>query len=174
MSTAEILSLVSLISYIVAGICLALAVFFWFFFKIPSVVGDLSGRTAKKSIEKMRQANERTGNKSYRVSTTNAARGKLTDPMQPSSKLNQARTSAQQPKAESSRPETGLLAENKAESVLGEETAALDCGETTGMLIDDDATVVLDEKVAPANRTGGKKLTMLQEVMLIHTDEVIS
>ena len=34
MSTAEILSLISTISYVIAAISFALAVFFWFFFKI--------------------------------------------------------------------------------------------------------------------------------------------
>lgn len=175
MSTAEILSLVSLISYILAGICLVLAVFFWFFFKIPGVIGDLSGRTARKSIEKMRQANERTGNKSYRASATNAARGKLTDTMQHSSKLKKAKVPPQEP-AESAdgRPETGLLVENKADAVITDETAALDLGETTGMLIDDEATMALNVEAAPARRSGGKKLTMIEEVILIHTDEVIS
>ena len=84
MNTAEILSLVSLICFILAGICLALALLFWFLFKIPTVIGDLSGRTARKSIAQRRQANERSGNKSYRPSATNAARGKLTETMEQS------------------------------------------------------------------------------------------
>ena len=82
MSTAEILSLVSLISYIIAGISLVLAVFFWFAFKIPSVIGDLSGRTARKSIARMRASNEKAGGQGYKPSATNANRGKLTDTMQ--------------------------------------------------------------------------------------------
>ena len=31
-----------------------------------------------------------------------------------------------------------------------------------------------EEPVKPVKRTGGKKLTMLEEVVLTHTDEVIS
>lgn len=174
MSTAEILSLVSLISYILAGICLVLAAFFWFFFKIPAVIGDLSGRTAKHSIERMRQANARSGNKSYRASATNAARGKLTDTMQHSSKLKKG-NAPEQPsaKGETGRPETGLLSENKAGTYVGERTEILDGGETTGMLVDDEATMALNTAAAPVKRSGGKKLTMINEVMLIHTDEVI-
>ena len=174
MSTAEILSLVSLISYIVAGVCLVLAVFFWIFFKIPAVIGDLSGRTAKKSIEKMRQANVRSGNKSYRTSATNEARGKLTDTMQHSSKLKKGKV--QETKAaesETVRPETGLLSENKADAYVEEGTEALDEGETTGMLVDEEATTALNVEEPPVKRTGGKKLTMINEVMLIDTDEVI-
>lgn len=174
MSTAEILSLVSLISYILAGICLVLAVFFWFFFKIPGVIGDLSGRTARKSIEKMRQANERTGNKSYRASATNAARGKLTDTMQHSSKLKKGKVQEKKAaESETVRPETGLLSENKADAYVEEGTEALDEGETTGMLVDEETTMALNVEAPPVKRTDGKKLAMINEVMLIHTDEVI-
>ena len=75
---AQTLQTLSVISFVIAGACLVLAVFFWLFFKIPTVIGDLSGRTAKKSIAKMRAANEKTGTKSYKESRINAERGKLT------------------------------------------------------------------------------------------------
>ena len=82
--------------------------------------------------------------------------------------------------ANDGKPETGLLAENMAEGLESEATGVLDEatgileGETTGLLIDENATAPLD---APAHkypaRTGGKKLEMLDEVMLVHTEEVI-
>ena len=169
MQTAEILSLVSLISYIAAGVCLVLACFFWFFFKIPSVIGDLSGRTAKKSIEKMRQANQKSGKKSYRPSATNVERGKLTDTMHQSAKL-KSNTVPQVVAANTGMPETGLLAENKATAFVSEGTAMLDPGEATSLLVDEQATMALGESV---RRTGGKKLTMLNDVMTVHTNEVI-
>jgi hypothetical protein len=43
--------------------------------------------------------------------------------------------------------------------------------DATGLLVDTDATAPLN--AAPVRRTSGKKLTMLEDVMLIHTDEVI-
>lgn len=173
MSTAEILSLISLISYIIAGVAAVLAVFFWFFFKIPSVIGDLSGRTAKKSIARKRASNERSGGKGYQPSATNVNRGKLTDTMQHSRKL-KPEPKKSQPADENQMPETGLLESNKAEIVDNQQTELLD-GEATGILVDEDATVALQEEpVQPAKRTGGKKLTMLDDVVLIHTDEVIS
>jgi hypothetical protein len=187
MSTAEILSLISLISYILAGVCLVLALFFWIFFKIPSVIGDLSGRTAKKSIAKMRQANERSGNKSYRASAANEARGKLTETMQHSSKLNKqpaekhsAKLTKPKPATQAqqvvpvapNRPETGLLSDNVAKHAAQQETEMLSVSEETTML-DPDATMPLHMPRPAAARTGGKKLTMINEVMLIHTDEVI-
>ena len=175
MSTAEILSLVSLISYIVAGVCLVLAVFFWFFFKIPVIIGDLSGRTAKKSIEKMRQSNEQSGHKTYRSSVTNAARGKITDTMPGSEKLKKTTAETVKPAAPTNaQPETGVLNENRAEVVYSEETAALNVEEATTLLVSAEETTALNVEQVPVKRAGGKKLTMINEVMLISTDEVIA
>ena len=78
---ASTLSIISIIAYIAAGVLLVLAIVLGIIFKIPSVIGDLSGRNAKKSIEQMRANNVRTGNKSYRPSKTNLERGKLTGSM---------------------------------------------------------------------------------------------
>lgn len=157
---AETLSTLSIISFAVAGVSFVIAVFFWFFFKIPTVIGDLSGRTARKSIARMRAANEKTGTKTYKESKTNAARGKLTGTMPDSEKLKKNKSVIN-----SDKPETGLLAENKADNLDSE---------TTGLLIDEEATAALDTTVPNiAKRTGGKKLEILEDVMLIHTDEVI-
>ena len=76
--------------------------------------------------------------------------------------------------------ETGLLAENKAENVefeatgmLDEETGFLE-SETTGLLIDENAMAPLDAPTSQRPvRTGGKKLELIEEIMFIHTDEVI-
>lgn len=156
---AETLSILSIVSFAVAGASFVLALFFWFFFKIPTVIGDLSGRTARKSIAKIRAANEKTGAKTYKESKTNAARGKLTGNIPDSAKLNNKESHTN-----SGKPETGLLAENKAGSIDSEET---------GML-DSEATAALDTSTPPAvKRIGGKALKLMEEVMLIHTDEVI-
>ena len=73
---------ISVIFFIAAGVFAVLAIALWFLFKIPIVIGDLSGRTAKKSIERMRLNNEKTGNKSYKTSKSNLERGKLTGTME--------------------------------------------------------------------------------------------
>ncbi len=180
MSTAEILSLISTISFVIAAICFVLAIFFWFYFKIPSVIGDLSGRTAKTSIARMRASNEQAGGQGYKPSAANVSRGKLTDTMQHSKKLTgDPKKPAAAPKkkapVEDVMPETGLLAANKAVAANSQQTDLLEGSEATEVLVDEDATVPLhDEPKAIIKRTGGKKLKMLDEVMLIHTDEVIS
>lgn len=172
---ADILSIVSLVSFILSGVAFVLAILFFILFRIPSVIGDLSGRTARKSIAKMRLANEKTGVKSYKESKTNVERGKLTGTMPDSGKLNKKNSAPA-----NGQPETGLLADNKAEGleseatgVLDEETGMLE-SETTGLLVDENATAPLDTPVQkPVVRSGGKKIVMLEEVMFIHTEEVI-
>ena len=172
---AQTLQTLSIISFVFAGICLVLAIFFWFFFKIPTVMGDLSGRTARKSIAKMRAANEKTGAKAYKESKINAERGKVTGSIPDSNELKKKDTAINDGKVE-----TGLLAENKAENVefeatgmLDEETGFLE-SETTGLLIDENAMAPLDAPTSQRPvRTGGKKLELIEEIMFIHTDEVI-
>lgn len=159
---ADLLSLLSIISFAAAGVCLVLAIFLWFFLRIPSVIGDLTGRTARKSIAKMRAANEKTGVKSYKASKTNAERGKLTGTIPGIGGKSEL---GPEPTHENIKPETGVLADNQAE---GRKT------ETTGLLVDENATAPLDVPAPiPRPREAGKQMVMLDEVILIHTDEVI-
>ncbi len=172
---AETLSTLSIVAFAVAGVALLLAVFFWFFFKIPSVIGDLTGRTAKKSIANMRAANEKTGAKGYRGSKINAERGKLTEtiPHEQKQKAKQPISGTQQA-ADPTRPETGVLAANRETGFVSEPTGLLPDTETTGLLVDEDATAPLAATPAPTPKNvGGKSMILLEEVMLIHTDEVI-
>jgi len=174
---AEILSTISIVSFVAAGVCFALAVLLWFLFDIPAVIGDLSGRTARKSIARMREHNEKSGKKSYKPSKTNVERGKLTGTMPDSQKLKK------KDKTDELKPETGLLDENKTQSVNvqetallneSEETALLNSAEETGLLVDENETALLEDDIdIPKTRAGGKKLVMIETVMLIHTDEVI-
>lgn len=153
---AEILSIISFISFGISGTCFILAIFFWFKFKIPSVVGDLSGKTARKSIAKMRESNEKSGKKSYQSSSVNVNRGKVTESMP------------------DTRPETGILEENKGKIVDRQGTELLDEDETTGLLIEEEGTEPLQQMEKQfVKRTGGKELVMLEEIMLVHTDEVL-
>ena len=105
---AETLSMISKISFVAAGICLVVAIILFIRFKIPDVIGDLSGRNARKSIEQMRALNEKSGSKSYKPSKKNIERGKLTDTMHGLDETEKILK-----KQDNERPETGLLEENK-------------------------------------------------------------
>lgn len=173
---SETLSMLSLVCFGIAVILFILSIFFWFSFKIPEVYGDLSGKTARKSIEKMRVANEKSGKKSYRESKINLERGKLTATMP-----NMADTEKM--------PETTLLEENRATSVLSPETGLLEetvseYSQETALLTDSEETGLLDDGATGSLEATGKlpvqnvqrkrvNLKMIDEVVLVHTKEVI-
>lgn len=160
---AELLSKLSIVSYVISVICFVLAIVLWFKFDIPAVINDLSGKTARKSIQQIRERNEKSGNKSYRPSSVNAERGKLTSSI-PVSKRTQLN--------EDERPETGLMNENMATSVDFNETGTL-ADETSG-LTDDGTTAPLSKTMQMHESAQNKKtLIMIENVMLIHTSEVI-
>ncbi len=85
--TVELLQKLSLISYIAAGVLCVAAVVLFFVLDIRKVIGDVTGATARKAIDNIRQQNEASGDKAYKPSPVNAARGKLTDKISPSGKL---------------------------------------------------------------------------------------
>ncbi len=72
---------------VLAGIMFVLSVLLFFFLKIPHVLGDLTGRNARKAIENIRNQNEISGDKLYKTSQVNRERGKLTDKISPSGSL---------------------------------------------------------------------------------------
>lgn len=85
--TVELLQNLSIIAYIAAGVLFLVGIILFFMFDVPKLYGDLSGRTARKAIEAIRKQNENSGNKAYKPSPVNAARGKLTDKISPSGNL---------------------------------------------------------------------------------------
>ena len=84
---AETLYMISNISFILMMIFLALSIFCVVKFNIVEIIGDLSGITAKKSIKRIRENNEKSGVKKYRPSKINRERGLLTEDMEQSKKL---------------------------------------------------------------------------------------
>lgn len=166
---AETLSMISIIAFVLAGICLVATIILFIYFKIPSIIGDLSGKTARKSIEQMRQNNEKTGNKSYKPSKVNEKRGKLTDSIRETLKM------VQKPKKEEEeRPETGLLDENKIESIRNDETTALNGEDVFESGFDENETVPLnDYESHQGPRSGGMPIRVLEEVILTDSEEVV-
>lgn len=155
---------------ILAGLLFVLAVVLFFLLKIPKVVSDLSGATARKAIKQIREQNEASGDKSHQVSAFNRARGRLTDKISPSGQLMRQHTGhmpghnttkiatqhlpQQEPAGETSQlaPETSVLAPET--SVLAPEAAA-PAPETSVLSPEMPAagqTGKLDE--APAGQTG--------------------
>lgn len=168
---AEILSIISIVAFVLSALFLVLAIVLWFLYGIPGVIGDLSGRTARKSIAKMREHNEKSGGKSYRPSATNIGRGRLTDTMPNSDEL-KVRKANEQPK--DGFAGTDILTSNKAETYNSDQTVPLEGDSVTALLIDENETALLAGTTPRIpKRTGGVKLTMIEDIILIHTEEVI-
>ncbi|MBR1930871.1 MAG: hypothetical protein IJ833_05270 [Lachnospiraceae bacterium] len=83
--TVEMLQTISLIGYIMSGIFLAVTIILFFVLKVPKLVGDISGATARKAIEDIRQQTENS--RMGEISKVNLSRGKLTDKISASGRL---------------------------------------------------------------------------------------
>lgn len=77
--TYEVYHYLSIGAAVACGLMIALSVVLFFVLKIPKVISDLSGRTARRAIEDIRRQNETSGDKSHRSSFVNLHRGKVTD-----------------------------------------------------------------------------------------------
>lgn len=184
---ADTLSFLSVAAFVIASVSLAAAVFFWFFFKISSVIGDLSGRNAKRSIEKMRAANAKTGNKIYRGSKFNSERGKVTDAMTASGRSEKDSAEDAESFIERSakteysmeNPETEILAENMAEGKDTEMTGLLKGEERiipdmqAAELLKEEETTIRLTKEDQNSGWNRKWSVMLDDIILIHTDETL-
>lgn len=78
---ASTYQLLSTIAFGVAALCFAIAIYLLFRFKIIKIINDLSGRTARKTISKIREQNEQSGSKFYGPHAAAEQRGKITDKM---------------------------------------------------------------------------------------------
>lgn len=85
--TIELLQNLSLASYILAAVLFVLAVVLFFLLDIKKVIGDVTGATARRAIQNIREQNEASGDKAYKSSPVNLARGKVTDKITPSGRL---------------------------------------------------------------------------------------
>lgn len=162
---AQVLSNISIILFVIAVVFAAASIVIWFVFKIPKVIGDLSGRNARKSIEHMRAETE-NNNKKRSLIHRKAESGMISDPtetMDGISKQNVQRIN----------DETGLLSENAASVRSSTETALLTEEDVTASLETGELgeTQLMDGVLE--RKPSSIKLRMINEVMIINTNEAI-
>lgn len=146
--SVELLQTLSLALYIVAGVLFLVGIALFFLLDVPKLYGDVSGRTAKKAIEASRQQNESTGNKAYKPSAVNAERGKLTDKITPSGRL-QSQTAGLPVSVGTEKLNTSALTSQSNETTVLAEAA----NETTVLEQPAGETTVLTEPLSPAGET---------------------
>ena len=173
MGTADILQMVSFAAFISAGIFLVLTVIFFFSFRIPKVAGELSGKSAKRSIRRIRETNEKSMETGFQRAAVNRNRGMLTETVP-------AGTRQEHELSNRIFYETGILDENEAHDtdMSLEETAFLDERETTP-LYDRETTLSgaaqagdFDENTTELAGPG-LRLEIIDEVKFVHTNEVL-
>lgn len=170
------------ICYICAALCglmLLISVLLFFLLRIPKVIGDLTGSTARKAIKDIREQNVSTGNKVYKTSAVNRERGKLTDKISPSGRLIR-------------NPSNDLSGAMETEKISSQRLTA----DETTVLSADEGTTLLTPEMTPGNETtvltpdmssGGSETTVLDasmvgyagfaieyEITFVHSNEIIS
>lgn len=177
---ADTLSTLSIIAYILAGVFLLTAIVLFFALKIPKVLDYFTNRSAKKSIRQMTVGGAGAKNASFQTDQVNRERGKITEPVE-------ARGSEQTTPLSKNAPILRGNAPNghSQESARREEqnvTAFLDpaaerqaeLSAATEELDTEYATEILPQTVAKVAESRPRvEMTKLDEVFLIHTQEVI-
>ncbi len=73
--------IMSIVGYSFAGVLFVVTCVLFFKMKILAIIGDISGRTAAKQIQEIREQNILSGNKRHIPSAFNLDRGTLTEPV---------------------------------------------------------------------------------------------
>lgn len=165
-SIANVLFTVSRVSFVLAAIFFLLAIVFFVRFRIPSVIGDLSGNTARKSIEDMRRANEKNGNKSLRLGAGSIKTEKKTEKTK--AKANTGNAAGMN---SDHREETSLLEENKKRGYDPGSTALLNEVEATGVLDNNETAPLGGNETAALRKASSIKLKMVDDVIIVHSNE---
>lgn len=148
-----------------AGIMLIVAVMLFIFLHIPTVIGDLTGRNARKAIEEIRSQNENSGDKTYKSSAVNRGRAKLTDKISESGRLVHHPTDVPGGAMATTKLDTEELLASAAETTLLDSTIAENEQMNAGS---ESETSLLSEQ--PQENI----FEIEYELTLIHTDEVIN
>lgn len=166
---------------ILCGVMFVVSVLLFILLKVPKLISDLTGLTAKKAIKNIREHNEATGDKYHKVSAFNEARGKLTDKISPSGQLQRqgqsmkfgidtSKISTQDLEYEDPGSETTVLSANETsvlEPLVGE-TSVLAEGSGYG-----ETSVLSPISSGTADGVVDGIFTIEYEIVYIHTNEII-
>lgn len=171
------ISLYGTLFYVFLGIAvlgLALAVFFFVRFDIPTVRAMMTGRAKRKTVEKMQEQNAKTGNLRYRYpghtgDTGKSGRTGKSGPTKDKPRITHPETPPQPPQQEE-RPETSVLNQEQNTTVLQPDlTATTVLGAPPPADFEPGETTRLTPPPAPVNI----RFQLTETTLVIHTDEVI-
>jgi len=155
---ADMLNTASIVSFMLTGVFLIIAITLFFVFKIPFVLNYLSGMNKKHSVGKLRKNNKTIGKNSYGTNNIN--------------KTGNNNKKEKKSDDDSLDEKTGILNDNYSSAYEQEKTGIL--REGTEVLSDNDATIQLKgEQYKKQQRTSNIVFEYIDDIMLIHTEEVI-
>lgn len=73
--------IISIVGYSLAVVLLIVAIILFYKMNILAIIGDLSGKTAARQIQEIREQNAKSGQKRYKPNAFNVQRGSLTEPV---------------------------------------------------------------------------------------------
>lgn len=160
---------------ILCGVMFIVSVLLFILLRVPKIISDLSGATARKAIQSIREQNERTGDKAYKVSAFNLERGKLTDKISPSGNV------IQQAQQQMYGMDTSKIAtQHLAEQGEMDKTTVLASNDTTVLESPVGETSILTEpaigetSVLNENMPIDNAFVIEFEITYIHSNEVIA
>lgn len=191
--TYDIYRLIFIVGAIACAVMFVVSVILFITLKIPNVIGDLTGRNAKKAIENIRKQNEASGGKGYKTSAVNLERGRLTDKMTPSGNLQKrgitsgfgVHTEKISTMKLEQQASVGMDTDNESNETMvleqnySNETTVLNqnySNETTVLSQQDvGETTVLSSNMPqnPSDTTVLNQFMVLEDITFIHTDEII-
>ncbi|WP_251548766.1 hypothetical protein [Neobacillus muris] len=161
---------VSIIGYSLAGVLMAVTIFLFIKMKIPALIGELTGRTAAKQIQAIREQAHSGSNRAFLSPFDRLSRprsGRL-------GKTGQTKETAPRPGSLPTEviavPETVLLDSETTELLSAPITEELPNGTREGLeetTVLDPASLV-DEKLVPA-----VEFKLVKDIKVTHTNEVI-
>lgn len=162
---AEIYKIISITGFILAAVMFIASVILFFKLNIQKVIGDLTGKTARKAIQNIREQNSQTGNKAYKPSPVNIKRGKLTDKISPSGRLIEKGNDMLKVSTGTEKIYTQELSgQDKMESLdeASADTEVLDITQQLGMISE-----------SSSGHESDMQAVLELDITFLHTDEVI-
>lgn len=184
MSSANILMYVTIGAFVLAAVCLVLAIVLFFRLDIRGVVGDLTGKTVAREVQTMRAETKQSEDSHEKkqiphgmTTSTNLSKSKLIDKRKKAKEENKATDLAgKQEYMMSDENATTLLdTDNNATTLLTQEDAATTVlsseeNATTLLSSEGDATTLLNS--SPTREKVSFK--MCDSIMILHTEEMLA
>jgi hypothetical protein len=158
--TYEVYQYLAIGAAVSAGIMFAVSILLFFILRIPKVVGDVTGSTARKAVKAIREGNEQSGDKAYKTSPVNLARGKITDKISPSGAI------ISTPSPDGTIVRTQKISTQELEDPS--ETAVL-----SEYLDSPTPTSGITTVLSQAELVGGSTFEVEFDITFIHTNEII-